>query len=112
MNRKQLNEILNQLKVELDVTEPIKLELRPMKIKAASVSLDRGIIRLNKNLIPDLDEECVRYLLIHELLHYKLKNTYHNGEFRKRLTDKLGKNKVTQLERKIIANLIRLNNTL
>ena len=109
MNRKQLSEILNQLRFELDIDDHIKLELRPMKIKAASISLEKNTIRLNKDLIQNLDEECIRYLLLHELLHYKLKNTYHNSEFRKQLTDKLGENKATQLERKIVTALIRLN---
>jgi len=109
MNRKQISEILNQLRSELDIDDHIKLELRSMKIKAASISLEKNTIRLNKDLIQNLDEECIRYLLLHELLHYKLKNTYHNGEFRKQLTDKLGENKATQLERKIVTALIRLN---
>ena len=112
MNRRQLNEILEQLKGELEIDEPIKIELRPMKIKAASISISKNTIRINKNILSDLDVECIRYLLLHELIHYKLKSTYHNGEFYKQLTDKISESKVRQLEGKIIEALLQLNRIL
>ena len=37
MNKEQLKEVLNQLKNELEIPEPIKIELKPMKTKAASI---------------------------------------------------------------------------
>jgi len=89
MNRKQLKEILNELKNEFKISDPIKIELKPMKTKAASVSLSKSIIRINKNIIPNLDTECLKYLILHELIHYKLKSTYHNGLFHKELNRKI-----------------------
>jgi len=66
----------------------IRIVLRPMKIKAASISLKNGTIRLNKNLIPKLDGESIKYLLLHELIYYKLRSTNHNGNFKKQLNSK------------------------
>jgi len=112
MNREQLNEILKQLKNELEIKEHIKIELKPMKTKAASISLSKNTIRINKNIITNLDTECIKYLLLHELIHYKLKSTYHNREFYNQLTDKINKTKAKELERKILATLLQLNHIL
>jgi len=112
MNRKELKEILNELKNELDITERIKVELTPMKTKAASISLKRNTIRINKNITTNLDPECITYLLLHELIHYKLKSTYHNGEFYKQLNKKISKAKAKQIERRILITLLQLNHIL
>jgi len=112
MNRKQLKEILNELKNELKISEPIKIELKPMKTKAASISLRKNTIRINKNIIPNLDLECIEYLLLHELIHFKLKSKYHNGKFHGQLSKKISKTKAKQLERKILNALLKINNIL
>jgi len=112
MNTKQLKEILNQLKNELKVQEPIKIELKPLKTKAASISLNKNIIRINKNIISNLDSECIEYLLLHELIHFKLKSTYHNGNFHKQLNHKIDQAKAKEIERKILTSLLELNHIL
>ena len=112
MNREQLNEILKQLKNELEIQGAIRIELKTMKTKAASISLSRGIIRINKNIIPNLDAECLKYLLLHELIHYKLKSTYHNGRFLEELNKKINETKAKQLERKILTTLLQINHIL
>ena len=112
MNRKQLNEILNELKAELGIKDAIKIELKPMKTKAASVSLNKRIIRINKNIIPNLDTECLRYLILHELIHYKLKSTYHNGGFHQELNKKISEKEAKRLERKILKTLLQINHIL
>jgi len=112
LNRSYLRKILDKLKKELDISEgeKLRLELRPMKTKAASISFKRKVIRINKNLIPILDEDCIKYLILHELIHYKLKSTYHNSKFQKQLNKKINDTKIKELERKIITNLLRLSN--
>jgi len=112
MNRKQLNQILKQLKNELKIQDNIRIELKPMKTKAASISLNKAIIRINKNIIPNLDTECIKYLLLHELIHYKLKSKYHNGQFHKELNKKINETKAKQLERKILTALLQINHIL
>jgi len=111
MNPKQLRELLKELKKELEISEDekIRIVLKPMKTKAASISLKNQIIRLNKKLIPKLDLECVRYLLLHELVHYKLGSTNHNGNFQKQLNSKINETKAKEIENKIITNLLELN---
>jgi len=111
MNIKQLRELLKELKNELEIpeNEKIRLILRPMKTKAASISLKNGTIRLNKNLIPKLDPESIKYLLLHELIHYKLKSVNHNGNFQKQLNSKMEETKIRKIENKIITSLLELN---
>ena len=52
MNRKQLNEILNELKAELGIKDAVKIELKPMKTKAASVSLSKSSNIATVGLLP------------------------------------------------------------
>lgn len=112
MNNSHLRHVLEELKEELGIKNSIKIVLVPMKTKAASISLKRRIIRINKNIIPDLDEECIKYLILHELIHYKLKNTYHNEEFYRQLTQKIDENRARELERKILTALLQINHIL
>ena len=53
IDRKSLKSIMRELKTTLNLEDDIKLELRPMKTKAASTSLRRKIIRLNKKPNPE-----------------------------------------------------------
>lgn len=112
MNKEQLKEILNELKDNLNISENIKIELRPMKTKAASISLKKNTIRINKNIIPTLTPDCIKYLILHELTHYKLKSTYHNGDFHKQINKKIANAKAKELERKILRSLLKLNDIL
>jgi len=111
MNRKQLRITIDELKQELGIPkdEKIRIILRPMKTKAASISLKNRTIRLNKNLITKLNPESIRYLLLHELIHYKLKSINHNGNFQKQLTSKIKETRIREIENKIISNLLELN---
>ncbi|MCS7374279.1 MAG: M48 family metallopeptidase [archaeon GB-1845-036] len=112
MNTKQLKEILNKLKEDLDIQDKIKLTLKPMKTKAASISLKKNTIRINKNLISKLDLDSIEYLMLHELIHYKLKSTYHNNKFYELLKKKIDPEKIEQIERKILINLLKQNHIL
>jgi predicted metal-dependent hydrolase len=106
LNKEQLKEILNEIKGDLQISEKIKIELKPMKTKAASISLKRNTVRINKNIIPRLDNECIKYLILHELTHYKLKSKYHNGNFYEQLHKKVDDTKAKELERKILTILL------
>jgi predicted metal-dependent hydrolase len=112
MNKGQLREILNELEEDLDISENIKIELRPMKTKAASISLKKNTIRINKNIIPTLDPDCIKYLILHELTHLKLKSTYHNSDFHKQINKRVDNTKAKELERKILTSLLELNDIL
>ena len=112
MNKKQLTETLNEIKQDLGISEKIKIELKPMKTKAASISLKKNTIRINKNLISKLDLDSIEYLMLHELIHYKLKSTYHNNKFYELLKKKIDPEKIEQIERKILINLLKQNHIL
>jgi len=51
LKAERLNEILDQIKQDLGISERIKIELRPMKIKAASISFKSKTLRINKNIL-------------------------------------------------------------
>jgi len=112
MNSNQLRETLNKLKERLNITESIRIELKPMKTRAASISLKKNTIRINKNLVALLDNECIEYLILHELTHYKLKTTYHDSMFYKELNKWVSPAKAKELERKILTSLLKLNHIL
>ena len=112
MNKEQINNILNDLKKDLDIKEKIKIEIKPMKIKAGSISLNKNIIRLNKNILPQLDTQCIKYLILHELLHLQLKNTHHSKQFYETLYSKIDKDQINEIEKKIFASLLKLNGIL
>ena len=54
MKRDELNSILRDLSDKLGLDSKVKLELRRMKTKAASASIRRNVIRLNKELVEGL----------------------------------------------------------
>ena len=112
MNSNQLRETLNKLKERLNITESIRIELKPMKTRAASISLKKNTIRINKNLVALLDNECIEYLILHELTHYKLKTTYHDNTFYEELNRWINPAKIKELERKILTSLLKLNHIL
>ncbi len=112
MKAERLNEILDQIEQDLGISERIKIELKPMKIKAASISFKSKTLRINKNMLKDLDEDCIRYLILHELIHYKLKSTYHSDRFYRQLDEKISRSEARELEGKILRSLLELNNIL
>ena len=107
MDKDILLAILDEVKDRLRIKEGIKLELKSMKVKAASISIKRGIIRLNKDLIKELDTDAIRYLIIHELIHYKLKRIYHSKEFYEYIDKEINEDNREELEKKIIEQLLQ-----
>jgi len=75
----RLREILEEIKAELGLEDEIKIIKKNYKRKLASVSLDKRIIRINKNILDD--EDLVRKVIHHELLHIKLNTKWHTPEF-------------------------------
>jgi len=89
MNKVELRSILEEYRKWLGIEDKIKLELKPLKTKAASISLRKGVIRLNRNLIPLLSDESIKYLILHELVHYKIGSVYHTKNFMKKFLNSL-----------------------
>lgn len=57
-----------------------------------------------------MGEDCVRYLILHELTHIKLKTKYHTGEFYKIIHSLMKEEKVREVESKILSQLLKINN--
>ena len=109
MKREDIKKLIEETKIKLGISDKIRLELRPMKIKAASISLERGVIRLNKSIMPKLDDNSIRYLVLHELLHYKRGTIYHGNGFYMEISDYMKPADVERAENLIIQALLELN---
>ncbi|AAB99223.1 TPA: M48 family metallopeptidase [Methanocaldococcus jannaschii] len=86
-DRKILNEILSNTINELNLNDKkanIKIKIKPLKRKIASISLTNKTIYINKNILPYLSDEEIRFILAHELLHLKY-GKYHINEFEEEL---------------------------
>lgn len=83
----------------------LRVVLYPMKRKIASISFKTKTIRLNKNIVQNLDDEALKYILIHELIHYKTKSTQHNTKFWEELEKLYSRGEVLEIENRIINSI-------
>ena len=109
MNKVELRSILEEYRKWLGIEDKIKLELKPLKTKAASISLRKGVIRLNRNLIPLLSDESIKYLILHELVHYKIGSVYHTKKFYEKVLKQFSIDSVREFEEEILKALGKLN---
>lgn len=109
ISREFMMEILEEFKAALGITDKVKLELRPLKTKAASISLRKRVIRLSKYVVSRLDEVSLRYLILHELVHLKLRTVHHTKDFYEVIYSMFDRETVRKSEERILASLIELN---
>jgi len=102
-----LRKVLIEYKEMLNINDDVHIRLKRYKTKAASVNIRKNIITLNKEVL-DLGEDVIRYLILHELTHLKLRSPYHDATF-KELLEKNSCNLDIELARsKILNKLLRL----
>ena len=101
-----LKNLLIELKKEVGVDKDVKLKIIPMKEKIASLSIYTKILRLNRNVVEKLDEEELKYILLHELIHLKVNDVNHGSLFMKELEKYLEFEKTREIEIEIIKKLI------
>lgn len=104
MERKEVIKLFRELVKELGL-DGVKIRLVPMKRKIASFSFKTKILRVNRKIVEVLDYELVRYIILHELIHFKIKDVNHG----KRFFEEFGKyytGDVRMLEIKLIQKLI------
>jgi len=89
------------------LAKEVKLKIVPMKRKIASLSIDKGVLRLNQNVVEKLDEKELRYILLHELIHLKVNDVNHGSLFMKELEKYLEFEKTREIEIEIIKKLIQ-----
>jgi len=98
-----LKKLLDEAKELVGVEDnKLRVMLYPMKHKVASISLKTKTIRLNKEIALKLDEEALRYLLVHELIHFKLRSLSHNDKFWEEIKRVYPLSKVKEIEYRII----------
>jgi predicted metal-dependent hydrolase len=103
-----VNRFLTRYKLILGVKEDVKIKIRRYKTKAAFVDLRSKIIYINRDLL-DLGEDVIEYLLLHELLHIKLREKHHTAQFYAILHFFISEEKVNEIKEKIIKKLIETN---
>jgi len=101
----KVNEILEEYKRSLGINHDVKIKLRRYKTKSAFVNLKTMTIFINELLL-DLGEEVIRYLVLHELIHLKLNSKYHDSEFNKILYSYIPPEKVGKLRELITSKLL------
>jgi len=101
----KVNEILEEYKRSLGINEDVKIKLRRYKTKSAFVNLKTRTIFINELLL-DLGDEVLRYLVLHELIHLKLNSKYHDSVFNKILYCHIPPEKVSKLRELITSKLL------
>jgi len=102
MKREEVNNILSEVKKILGIDDDFKIVLYPMKRKVASISLRNRTIRINKYFIDMLNEDQLKYVLIHELIHYKLGKLSHDDDFMRELKRFYSENDVDSIEKELL----------
>jgi len=103
-----VNRFLTRYKLILGVKEDVKIKIRRYKTKTAFVDLRSKIIYMNRDLL-DLGEDVIEYLLLHELLHIKLREKHHTSQFYAILHFFIPEEKANEIKEKIIKKLIEIN---
>jgi predicted metal-dependent hydrolase len=80
--KKLIKKLINEIREETGIEEKVTLRLIPMKRKIASISLKKKEIRINDRLLDKFDEDMLREIIAHELLHIK-HGMYHTLNFEK-----------------------------
>ena len=103
----QLRAMLEKARRNLEIPEDFKIETENLKEKAASISFNSRVIRINEELVHD--PEIVNYLIYHELAHYKLRTKFHPPRFYDLLYSKLGEENVRDIERRVLRKMWEIN---
>lgn len=107
MKEEELERILRECMEAVGVDENVRIRLKKYKTKAASVNMRKKIITLNEDVL-DLGEDVIRYLILHELIHLKLKSPYHDKEFKEFLEKNLHGLDVLSVRGKILDKLFKI----
>jgi len=105
MERKQVIRLFRSMVKEFGLDE-VKIRIVPMKRKTASLSFKTRTLRLNRNVVEILDEEQLRLIISHELIHLKIKDINHGSLFLEELRKHYSKEEAEGIELKIIKTLV------
>ena len=102
----KLNKLLQEIYRKMNIHEEVNLKIVPMKQKLASLSFRTKILRLNSNLLDILNEKEIEFILIHELVHLKIKDINHGSLFINELKNYTNLDDAKNIELKIIEKLL------
>ena len=95
--KRLLAEVLDSLNLQKD----IRIRVKPLKGKVASISHRSGTIYLNKRCLEVLTEEEIKFVLAHELLHLK-HGKFHTEKFEKELIGLFDRDLAPSINRKML----------
>jgi len=110
VKEEDLKKILKECMEAVGINENVRIRLKKYKTKAASVNIRKRIITLNEDVL-DLGEDVLRYLILHELIHLKLKSPHHNEEFKELLEKNLHNLDISSVRNKILNKLLKMRET-
>lgn len=102
----ELKKTLKELVQRIGIKEDVKLKILPMKQKIASLSFSTKTLKLNQKVIKFLDDKQLKYILLHELIHLKIKDVNHGSFFFRELEKYCTLEEIYNLETKLIEKLI------
>ncbi len=105
-DKTMIKNLVNEVKSSLNINETINIEIKPMKQKIASFSFKTKTLRLNKYVVENFEKDLLYYIILHELIHFKVKSTNHNLAFENELKKHFSEEICYEIELKIIQKLI------
>jgi len=111
MERKEVISLFREIAKELGLEGVVKIRIVPMKRKIASFSFKTGILRINRNVIEIFDKKLIRFVIFHELIHFKVNDVNHGKEFFKELGRYYSEESMENLEIEIIKRILNFDVT-
>jgi len=102
----RIKDLTTEVMKELGINEKINIELRPMKKKIASYSFTTKTLRINTIVVRKLNDDQLKYVITHELIHVKTGSVYHGKEFIKELNKVYSDSESENIELEIIKKLL------
>lgn len=97
----ELKDLLREVLKRLNLRRDIRIRVKPLKGKVASISHRSGTIYLNKRCLEVLTEEEIKFVLAHELLHLK-HGKFHTLDFERELIGLFGRDLTPSINRKML----------
>jgi len=94
----------------IDLTKVDSIKIITKKMKAiAYYNWEKDLIVINENILNNISEECLTYIIVHEIIH-KLTNTRgHGAKFLNKLLSIYSIDKITKYEMEIYNAIQKVN---
>jgi len=99
----RVRELLKEVLKELNINRKVKIKVKPLKRKIASISPKKGTIYINKRCLKILTDEEIKFVIAHELLHLE-HGKFHTEKFERELIGLFGKDLTPLINQKMVDN--------